>query len=50
MGKWVMKHAIETPEWHRMTDSLSYGYRYNIIAKLTEQDQTFWTLKWKDIK
>ena len=50
MGKWVMAHAIETPEWHRMTDSLSYGYRYNVIAKLTEQDQTFWTLKWKDIK
>ncbi len=50
MGKWVMEHALETPEWHRMTDQFGYGYRYNIIAKLTEQDQTFWTLKWKDIK
>lgn len=50
MGRWVMKHAIKTPEWHRMADDYGYGYRYNIIAKLTEQDQTFWTLKWKDIK
>lgn len=50
MGKWVMQHALETPEWHRMADQFGYGYRYNIIAKLTEQDQTFWTLKWKDFK
>ena len=49
MGKWVMEHAIETPEWHRMADQFSYGYRYIIIAKLTEQDQTFWTLKWKNL-
>lgn len=50
MGRWVMAHAIEPPVWHRMTDSLSYGYCYTVVAKLTEQDQTFWTLKWKDIK
>jgi len=45
-----MKHATEPPVWHRMTDSISYGYRYNVIANLTEQDKTFWTLKWKHIK
>jgi hypothetical protein len=45
-----MAHAIEPPEWQRITDPSNYGYRYNIIAKFTEQDKTFWALKWKDIK
>ena len=50
MGKWVMEHALEIPVWHRIADQYGYGYRYTITAKLTEQDQTFWTLKWKDFK
>jgi hypothetical protein len=32
-GQWVMKHAADTPTWHRMADNLSYGYRYTITAK-----------------
>jgi len=47
MGRWVMIHATEPPEWHRIADG--YGYIYTITAKLTEQDQTFWTLKWKNL-
>ena len=34
MGKWIMTNAIEPPSWHRMPDSLQYGYRYQIRAKL----------------
>ena len=46
-GKWVMEHAVETPFWHRAVDPNSYGYKYYIIARLKEQDQTYWTLKWQ---
>lgn len=46
MGKWVMAKAVDTPEWHRQTDFVSYGYQYIITAKLKDIDYTFWTLKW----
>lgn len=46
MGKFIMERAVETPEWHRGTDHLSYGYQYAIVAKLKERDYTFWVLKW----
>jgi hypothetical protein len=45
-GKWIMKHAVEPPFWHRTTDPYNYGYKYYVIARLKEQDQTYWTLKW----
>jgi hypothetical protein len=32
-GQWVMKHAADTPTWHRMADPISYGYKYKITAK-----------------
>ena len=46
MGEWVMKRAVDTPEWHRMADNLNYGYQYLIVAKLKDIDNTFWQLKW----
>ena len=46
-GKWVMAHAVEKPFWHRHVDPHTFGYRYYIIARLSEQDQTYWTLKWQ---
>jgi hypothetical protein len=45
-GAWVMVHAVEPPFWTRQTDVASYGYRYYIVARLKESDQTFWKLKW----
>lgn len=45
-GKWVMERAVETPEWHRHLEPVTYGYRYAIVAKLKDVDYTFWTLKW----
>ena len=47
MGQWVIEHAVETPFWHRTIDPASYGHKYYIIARLREQDQTYWTLKWQ---
>lgn len=46
MGKWVMERAVETPEWHRHLEPVTYGYQYAIVAKLKGADYTFWTLKW----
>jgi hypothetical protein len=46
-GQWIMAHAVETPFWHRTVDPASYGHKYYIIARLSEQDQTYWTLKWQ---
>jgi len=46
-GQWVMEHAVETPFWHRVIDSQYYfGYRYRIIARMSEPDQTYWALRW----
>jgi hypothetical protein len=46
-GRWVMENAEEAPFWHRTVDPYSYGYKYIIIARLKEQDQTYWALKWQ---
>ena len=46
IGKWVMEHAVDTPEWHRQTDHLAYHLQYAVVAKLKDIDYTWWTLKW----
>ena len=45
-GKFIMEHAVEKPYWTRQNDIASYGHLYRIMARLSEQDQIFWTLKW----
>ena len=49
-GKFIMEHAVEKPNWHRTTDCASYGHRYDIVARLSEQNECFWTLKWGELK
>ena len=46
MGQWIMERAVETPEWHRMTEPHNFGWQYAIVAKLKDIDYTWWTLKW----
>ena len=46
-GKFVMAHAVEPPYWTRMIDNHSYGWRYAIVARMRESDQTFFRLKFK---
>ena len=46
-GQWVMENAVEKPFWHRHVDPYQFGYKYYIIARLSEQDQTYWALKWQ---
>lgn len=45
-GQWVMAHALETPVWQRQIDYMLYGYKYQIAARLTEQDITYFLLRW----
>jgi hypothetical protein len=45
-GKFVMEHAVEIPYWTRGTDFTSYGHMYRIVARLSEQNEVFWRLKW----
>jgi len=45
-GKFVMEHAIETPEWHRQPDMMNYGYQYAIVAKLEKKKLSEFYLRW----
>ncbi len=45
-GQWVMKNAADTPTWHRIADPMSYGYKYQIRAKLMGPALTEWLLKY----
>lgn len=46
-GQWVMEHAIETPVWHVSPNFDTYGYLVYITADFTDQDATFFKLKWQ---
>jgi hypothetical protein len=44
-GQWVMKNAADTPTWYRIADPMSYGYQYQIRAKLMGPALTEWLLR-----
>ena len=48
-GEWVMLHSVDQPQWHRRADLhlYGYGYRYYVTARLTEQNEIFFKLKFK---
>jgi hypothetical protein len=46
-GQWVMEHAIETPCWYRIPDTMQYGYKYQIRAKLSGPRLTEYLLRHK---
>lgn len=45
-GKWVMEHAEGQPYWIRQADNINYGHKYYVMARLNDQNETFWRLKW----
>ena len=47
-GRWVMENAVEEPYWAKHIDHTTYSYRYKIVAKLTEENATFFNLKYCD--
>ena len=46
-GSWVMENAYDKPSWHRHADISTYGYKYQIRADLTDEQITFFELKFK---
>ena len=49
-GKFIMEHAVDQPYWTRQMDYTLYSYTYRIMARLSEQNETFWRLKHVDSK
>jgi len=45
-GKFIMEHAVEKPYWTRYMDHSGYHQVYRIMARLSEQNETFWRLKY----
>jgi hypothetical protein len=45
-GKFVMEHAVDTPEWHRRNDQFGYGHEYAIVAELEAKKLSEFYLKW----
>ena len=44
-GQWIMLNAIETPSWYRIPDSMQYGYKYQVRAKLSGPRLTEYLLR-----
>ena len=45
-GAWIMVNAEETPYWIKDLDPSTYMYRFRIIARLSESNETFFRLKY----
>jgi hypothetical protein len=45
-GQWVMEHAVERPVFYIGHCMLTYGYRCRVEAILSDEDATFFQLKW----
>jgi hypothetical protein len=45
-GTWIMDNAEETPYWIKDLDSSTYMYRFRIMARLSESNETFFRLKY----
>ena len=43
-GKFIMENAEQTPYWTSHLDHDTYGHVYRIMARLSEQNETFWRL------
>jgi len=44
-GQWAMAHCPD-PKYSFNTDVHSWGHRVILYGELTDQDATFWKLKW----
>ena len=45
-GQFVMKNAVDKPEWQRHMDPMFMGYRYVITAELEKKKLSEFYLKW----
>jgi hypothetical protein len=45
-GEWIMANAEKRPYWVKDLDSSTYMYRFRIMARLSETNETFFRLKY----
>lgn len=45
-GQWVMQHSQPEPHWLVGFSYRNYGYKVQIVANLSDQDVTFFQLKY----
>ena len=50
IGQWVLEHSAESPTWTQYVDPVNYGYQFVVTADLSEEDVTYFALKWGMIK
>ena len=46
VGKFVIEHAVGKPYWHSSFNHSTFVHQYRIVARLSEQTETFWRLKY----
>lgn len=46
VGKWVMENAVEKPVYYQHIDYNTYGYKYIIKARFSDEDAMIFRLKW----
>jgi hypothetical protein len=44
-GEFVMENSLKQPEWIRLTDAVSMGYLYRIVAYFDDKTHVLWKLK-----
>jgi hypothetical protein len=49
-GKFIMEHAVDTPEWHRQLDIHGLGWKYAIVAEIEHKKLSEFYLKWGNPK
>jgi hypothetical protein len=49
-GQFVMKYAVDKPEWRRHMDPMFMGYRYIIMAELESKKLSEFYLRWGSVK
>lgn len=45
-GKFIMEHAITTPEWHRNVNPSTLSYDYIIVAEIEKKKLSEFYLRW----
>jgi len=45
-GQWVMEHAIGESTFYCNADANTYGVRVDIVGELSDQDLTYFKLRW----
>jgi hypothetical protein len=46
IGQWVMAHSVPEPDWTMGVDQYGYGHRVHITASLSDEDATYFLLKY----